>query len=330
MGIFHRKKRNEESPQPEVDPINSTSPSNPTSRSNPTSPASPTVRLVTEDVRAPQDADKESFDGDDIAPALALMDMNERADSALGSDDGQSPVQTRADLHRFSGSSLDKPLPSRPDGNADNEAQDDRGLQARGSAGDQLEGHSRDDVARDLGVANILDLNDSEDMTYHSKQAPAVVHETIVQPVHEILHEVTTRDIHQDHFYHRILPVQEVEVLPARHFVEDAQGGRHEMLAKNLPGRSPEAMDRKLAEYFKHDLQVGDWGSERRAFTAREFPGTEGTTRSLWVPLALLTRSSTGYTRPGCSRRAPTTQMRISCTLTEVPVAIGGMAVQEW
>ena len=47
----------------------------------------------------------------------------------------------------------------------------------------------------------------------------AVVHETIVPDVHHIRFEQTTREIHHHHVHNRILPIIDVQVLSARHFV---------------------------------------------------------------------------------------------------------------
>jgi len=70
----------------------------------------------------------------------------------------------------------------------------------------------------------------SADTTTHEKWAPAVTHETIHRKVHEITEERVTRDIHHYHHVHRIQPLHEVEILPARHFrVDDITGQQIEM-----------------------------------------------------------------------------------------------------
>lgn len=46
-----------------------------------------------------------------------------------------------------------------------------------------------------------------------------MVHETILPTVHHIRHEEITREIHTHDVYHRQLPIIDVQVLPARHFV---------------------------------------------------------------------------------------------------------------
>lgn len=88
--------------------------------------------------------------------------------------------------------------------------------------------------------------------------------------MHHIREECITREIHHHDIFHRILPIRDIQVLPARHY-------------KLEEGR--------LVELGRHEIppgQAGDWvimetlskddGAplERRRFTAREFPGTQG------------------------------------------------------
>jgi hypothetical protein len=56
---------------------------------------------------------------------------------------------------------------------------------------------------------------------YLSKRT-AVVHETVFPEIHHIRHEDITREIHNHHVYNRTLPIVDVQVLPARHFVPAA------------------------------------------------------------------------------------------------------------
>lgn len=216
---------------------------------------------------APENA--AALNGDDVAPALAMMSINGRADSAVGSgeDDDDSSVAEDA-----------APKPS---------LRHDNRVPPRGAA---VDAGPQNEIARDLGVENVVDLNDSVDTTYHAKQAPAVVQETTRADVHEILHEVIDREIHHHHVYRRILPVHEVEVLPARHFIEDTDGVRREVPRHMVPGRDPDITDRMLAQAFKTAPPLANRGegeSSKRSFrplefSARKFPGTEGDYRE-WV-----------------------------------------------
>ncbi|KAI0122802.1 hypothetical protein F4814DRAFT_438719 [Daldinia grandis] len=85
------------------------------------------------------------------------------------------------------------------------------------------------------GEKTVIDLRDTVDTDETVTYAPAVVHETIRPQVHEILEEQIYRDIHNHDVYHRIQPVYEVEVLPARHFVPGPNGGLVEVTEDSLP-----------------------------------------------------------------------------------------------
>lgn len=52
-----------------------------------------------------------------------------------------------------------------------------------------------------------------------------VVHETIQPIEHEERQEIITREIHNHHVIHRILPVRDVEVLPAKHYAPIGPNG---------------------------------------------------------------------------------------------------------
>lgn len=62
------------------------------------------------------------------------------------------------------------------------------------------------------------------DTTLYQRWSPAVTHEMITRLVHNIREEHTTRNIHNHHVYHRTLPVVDVELRPARHFIPSEEG----------------------------------------------------------------------------------------------------------
>jgi len=64
------------------------------------------------------------------------------------------------------------------------------------------------------------ELGYSEDVSQHTKQDEAVVHETVKPVIHEVRHEKITREFVETHIVHRIQPIDQIEYLPARHFVE--------------------------------------------------------------------------------------------------------------
>ncbi len=101
----------------------------------------------------------------------------------------------------------------------------------------------------------------------------AVVHETVHQDVHHVREELIRREIHEHDVYHRILPVVDVEVLPARHFLPVEGGGLVEISADEVPGRTNNWV---LAETVSQIPSNQPAPHGARAFTAREFPGREG------------------------------------------------------
>ena len=101
----------------------------------------------------------------------------------------------------------------------------------------------------------------------------AVVHETVHKDVHHIREELIRKEIHTHDIYHRILPVIDVEVLPARHFLPVEGGGLVEISADEVPGRKNNWV---LAETVSQIPSGQPAPHGARNFTAREFPGTEG------------------------------------------------------
>ncbi|KAI2776112.1 hypothetical protein F4815DRAFT_365363 [Daldinia loculata] len=81
----------------------------------------------------------------------------------------------------------------------------------------------------------VIDLRDTIDTDETITYAPAVTHETIRPQVHEILEERIYREIHNHNVYHRIQPIYEVEILPARHFVPGPGGGLVEVPEDSIP-----------------------------------------------------------------------------------------------
>ncbi|KAK8126777.1 uncharacterized protein PG998_002536 [Apiospora kogelbergensis] len=65
--------------------------------------------------------------------------------------------------------------------------------------------------------------------------APAVTHEHVWPQVREVREERIQRDIHNYDIYPQIQPIYDLEILPARHFIEDADGNRVEVAEKDLP-----------------------------------------------------------------------------------------------
>lgn len=81
-----------------------------------------------------------------------------------------------------------------------------------------------------------LDLDNSVDVDQSTRWAPAVVHEVVKPAMHHTREEQIHREIHEHEVYHRIQPVYETEVLPARNFVPNPKGnGLIEVSEDQLP-----------------------------------------------------------------------------------------------
>ncbi|KAM7184775.1 hypothetical protein V8F20_012069 [Naviculisporaceae sp. PSN 640] len=70
--------------------------------------------------------------------------------------------------------------------------------------------------------------------TTTTTQKPAITQETIQPRVHEIQHEHIHREIHTHDVTHKIQPVRAVEVLPAKHYIQGADGKLVEVSEESL------------------------------------------------------------------------------------------------
>lgn len=100
-----------------------------------------------------------------------------------------------------------------------------------------------------------------------------MVHETVHKDIHHAREEVIEREIHTHDVYHRILPVIDVEVLPARHFLPVEGGGLVEINAVEVPGRGNNWVLAETISRIPSD-QAAPGGATN--FTARTFPNREG------------------------------------------------------
>lgn len=62
------------------------------------------------------------------------------------------------------------------------------------------------------------------------------MHETVRPQVHQIVQEQIHRDVHTYDHYHYIQPIRDLEVLPARHFIPNAEGQLVEVAEEDVPG----------------------------------------------------------------------------------------------
>jgi len=163
-----------------------------------------------------------------------------------------------------------------------------------------------------------------------SNLLPAVYHDNITETIHHIREERVTREIHNYHVFHRILPVIEVEVLPAKHFLllndlgevmeipEPHQWSGQANLERNLKQHSRNWVIAETATKFTdRSVLPGP-----RHFTAMNFKGIEDrkyvnsngipTTEQWWVHPPMIDDGARrkGITQPiyfdeTGSRRAP-------------------------
>lgn len=134
-------------------------------------------------------------------------------------------------------------------------------------------------LVKDAAVApsleGVVDLSQTEDTTVHERWAPAVTHDTVHQHVHHSREEQITRDIHYHDIYHRILPITDVQVLPARHFVPTSNGELLEISEDQIPGRTNRQQNWIVAETVSKGPHSAPL-TKPRQFTARNFEGKDG------------------------------------------------------
>ncbi|KAE9969612.1 hypothetical protein EG327_010557 [Venturia inaequalis] len=118
-----------------------------------------------------------------------------------------------------------------------------------------------------------FDFNDSEDVDYHTRYAPAVTHETVIPVVRYVEEEVVTREIHNYDVYHRILPIKDVEILPTRHYLRDPITGVLTEIPAPPSAREGGHQQWKLVAT---DSDSGWQPAAPRIFTARTFGQDEG------------------------------------------------------
>lgn len=174
--------------------------------------------------------------------------------------------------------SLDKPLPLSPPV----AMALDRHLSANGEAStdasldnDIPSARSNQDSAGPFNLDGVDVKKEPETVSLHEYQAPAVTHETIKSERHEVIQKVITRETHDYHIYHRILPIIDIEVKPARHFVP-IQEGFVEIAEEELPGRTRDKVNWAIAEMVSKRMPETREAVMARHFTARKFEGTEG------------------------------------------------------
>jgi len=84
-------------------------------------------------------------------------------------------------------------------------------------------------------VAAGINLTNTKETHIYETVAPAATKHLITPTMREIRTEVVTKEIHHHDVFHRILPIRHVELLPARHFMQNADGSVREIAASSVP-----------------------------------------------------------------------------------------------
>lgn len=179
--------------------------------------------------------------------------------------------------------SLDKPLPPRPSMEYARELENDPVVRREPGNERHLEAQRALLADKNIDLTGVVNLSNTEDTTLHERWAPAVTHETIRQDVHHIREERITREIHNHHVFHRVLPIIDIEVLPARHFVP-VQGGYAEIAEDEVPGRAGPNAQWLIAETVSKLLPESKGPILPNRFTARTFEGEEGDYKESTAP----------------------------------------------
>jgi hypothetical protein len=178
---------------------------------------------------------------------------------------------------------MDKPLPPRPSVEYAQELENDPVVRREVGSNSHLEAQRALLADKDIDLSGMVDLSNTEDTTLHERWAPAVTHETIIQDVHHIREEQITREIHNHHVFHRVLPIVDIEVLPARHFVP-VEGGYAEISEDEVPGRTGRNAQWVIAETVSKSLPESKASILPERFTARKFEGTDGDYKEYMAP----------------------------------------------
>lgn len=175
--------------------------------------------------------------------------------------------------------SLDKSLPPTPDVTIPRDqasSADGRALNDTSSDNKDFLARAQQNSAGPFDLSGVAVKKEEDTVSLHEYHAPAVTHELIKEERHEVFQKVITRETHDYHIYHRILPIIDIEVLPARHFVP-IQEGYVEIAEEELPGRTREKVNWAIAEMVsKRTPAESREAAIARTFSARKFHGSEG------------------------------------------------------
>lgn len=196
---------------------------------------------------------------------------------AMEGDSNKDPFENTSNTPslEFPRPSLDKPLPPTPSTIAPRTPTSAKTTTGGFPNSGKIPAHAKQDSAgpMDLDDAEVRRFPDT--VSLHEEQAPAVEHEKIIEKQHEVRQNVITREVHDHDIYHRILPIKDIEVKPARHFVP-VQDGYVEVDEDDLPGRTRQRTNWAIAELVSKSTPDTQGAVSARHFTARKFSGTDG------------------------------------------------------
>jgi hypothetical protein len=177
-------------------------------------------------------------------------------------------------------SSLDKPLPLTPGATTSQDQLSSANERAFSDTSnndhDRFLAHAQQNSAGPFDLSGVAVKKEEDTVSLHEYHAPAVTHELIKKERHEVFQKVITRETHDYHIYHRILPIIDIEVLPARHFVP-IQEGYVEIAEEELPGRTRDKVNWAIAEMVsKRTPAESREAAIARTFSARKFVASEG------------------------------------------------------
>lgn len=171
--------------------------------------------------------------------------------------------------------SLDKPLPPTPSTIAPRTPTSANAVGGGFKASANTFNHDKQDSANPLNLDQAKIYRYPSTRSMHEEQAPAVKHERIVEKQHEVQQHVITREVHDHDVYHRVLPIKDIEVKPARHFVPVSEGYL-ELDEEDIPSRTREKTNWAIAEFVSKSMPDNQGTGSARQFTARTFEGTDG------------------------------------------------------
>lgn len=180
-----------------------------------------TVHARTSDVAA-RSADDASSDHESLssyAAARASYDDRIIADQSIPSHGGRTILDHVSGQHDYGQEVNTEPA---KDGND-------------GSNGYRHNGQLGDSNAKAALAAAGFNLNNTAETHIYEKIAPAVTKEVIIPTIREIRQKHITREIHHHDVFHRILPIRQTEILPARHWMQLSDGTRRAIPASAAP-----------------------------------------------------------------------------------------------